>query len=100
MNSSVLIQKNLLIRNGCTGVEQPNPTPVPNVTNFAREIDIFKKSGDCSTTDSPSPSPETTKVVVKVSWTDSKCTDPSKDIYCHKVELVTCLSKTQTLQTP
>ncbi len=100
MNSSDLIQKDTSITNGCTGIDQPNPTPAPNVPNFAREVDLFKNSEHCSPTGSPSPKPDATKVIVKVSWTDSKCTDVSRDIYCHKVELVTCLSKTYPLSEP
>jgi hypothetical protein len=36
------------------------------------------------------------KVTVKVSWTDSKCSDP----YCHKVELINCFSNIDIKPTP
>lgn len=65
---------------------------------FVRSIKIEKNSSDyCSEGIPPTPTltPATilsgSRVTVKVSWTDNKC--PSSDnIYCHKVELITCFS--------
>lgn len=103
VNSKTLLVKDELIRNGCTATGQPNPTPLPNAPSFAREINITKYSPECQPSPPPPPTPppafEGTHVKVKVSWTDNKCTNIS-NLYCHKVELVSCLSKINTLEKP
>ena len=64
---------------------------------FARQVDIEKNNADCDVPAGGS----TTKVVVSVSWTDSKCTDedPSKQ-FCHKSQLSSCFSDFNIIPTP
>lgn len=55
----------------------------PNVDDFIRKV-VVDQSG-CSN----GASPKLAKATVTVSWTDGKCTSGS--IYCHEVDLATCL---------
>lgn len=62
-----------------------------NVDVFVREIDIEKNSPSCGLT--------AAKVSAYVSWSDSKCTDPT-EIFCHQVHLDSCLSNFNVVPTP
>lgn len=100
-NNPTLPPKDMAIPGCSTGGNAPGN----NVDVFAREVDIFKneEAQNCASLPSgpplsPAPIPEATKVVVTVSWSDSKCSP--QNIYCHKVELVSCFSKTHPLSEP
>lgn len=98
----------------CLSLDSTELTPIvsvssvpcgPNVGVFSREVRFEHNSSDCSAGIPPVPTPTPTliprgsKVTVKVSWSDSKC--PSGDnIYCHKVELITCFSSVDLKLTP
>lgn len=56
-----------------------------NVGIYARRVDIVKDSAACGGSNQ-------TKVTVSVSWASNKCTD-TNNLYCHKVELVSCLGR-------
>lgn len=66
---------------------------------FVRQIDIEKNSANCSVP--VGGSGYTTKAIVTVSWTDSKCTDtdPVKQ-FCHKSQLSSCFSDFNIIPTP
>jgi Tfp pilus assembly protein PilV len=57
---------------------------VTNNGNFTRTVELANGTPEC---------PEGKRVTIKVSWGDSKCPDTTP--YCHKVELITCLSTNQ-----
>ncbi len=77
-DTTTLFVKDALPVNGCShGGSNPQ-----NVDVFARRIDIEENSSDCSNSQ--------TKVLVSVSWSDNKCT--TSNLYCHKVDLVSCFS--------
>lgn len=78
-NSTDLSGRNRTIQ-GCAGGSSPNGQ---NVDIYARRVDIAKNVSECGGLG-------TTKVTVSVSWSSNKCTDPG-NLYCHKVELVSCL---------
>lgn len=61
-----------------------------NVDMFIRKVNIDKSSSDCSLA---------TKVTVTVSWSDNKCTSHA-NLFCHKVELVSCFSDSGVVSTP
>lgn len=61
-----------------------------NVDVFVREVDIEKNSSSCS---------DATKITVIVFWNDAKCTS-STNLFCHKVELVSCFSDSRVVPTP
>jgi len=71
---------------------------------FSREIKFEHDSSDCSIGIPPTPTPTPTlipkgsKVTVTVSWSDSKC--PIGTPFCHKVELISCLSNTDQRRAP
>ncbi|MBI2031000.1 MAG: hypothetical protein HYT08_00055 [Candidatus Levybacteria bacterium] len=60
------------------------PTPI-----FRRSVKIEHNFGTCN---------PGSRITSKVSWSDSKCT--SGDIYCHSVELNTCVTRSQNISTP
>lgn len=62
-----------------------------NVDTFVRQIDIEKSSSDCSNSQ--------TKITVSVSWSDSKCTT-GDNLYCHSIQLVSCLSDVKVVPSP
>lgn len=70
------------VPNGCSRTGLPSPNP--NIRDiYVRQVDIGEDvSIKCGT--------GTTKVTVSVSWASNKCTETS-NLYCHKVELVSCL---------
>lgn len=94
-NSTILREKNPASINGCYSVIGD---PVNNVDNFARQIDI----GDSNSCNPPGglPAINARKITVIVSWNDSKCTDRTTDLFCRKVELVSCLSDFQVVPSP
>jgi type II secretory pathway pseudopilin PulG len=57
-----------------------------NIGIFVREVDIAQSSLSCS---------GAVLITVIVSWSDSKCQDPSSP-YCHNVTLNSCLSNHNT----
>lgn len=63
---------------------------------FRRTIKIEHNTEICGNTDGA-------KVTSKVSWSDSKCGSGNgnlDNIYCHSVELVTCVTRSQNIPTP
>lgn len=78
-NSTALSGRNRTIQ-GCAGGSSSNGQ---NVGIFARRVDIEKDSSLCGGSNQ-------TKVTVLVSWASNKCTD-TNNLYCHKIELVSCL---------
>jgi len=70
-----------------------------NLNPFSREVDLYKNSTDCALNGAPTPTPQAIKVVVTVSWSDGKCIDRN-NLYCHKVQLNSCLSKSYPLNEP
>lgn len=89
-NSSTLIQKNGTVQ-GCEGTGE---TSGQNVYPYAREVDIEQSSSSCNAT-----SPYGTKVTTTVSWSDSKCTN-SSNLYCHQVQLVSCVTDNSNTGSP
>ncbi len=99
-----------LILTQLTSLNCLTQSPVPAGGIFSREVRFEHNSSDCSagtpSTPTPTPTPPPpgsipifTKVTVIVSWSDNKC--PSGDnIYCHKVELVSCFSNIDQKQAP
>jgi prepilin-type N-terminal cleavage/methylation domain-containing protein len=69
------------------GVAQPSCT-TPNVDSFIREVQIQQAPG-CGA--------NVSKVIVNVSWRDGKCSGSS---YCHKSQLVSCLSRINPITIP
>lgn len=66
-------------------------TCTTNINNFfVRKVVITQNSGSCS---------GNAKVTVNVSWSDGKCTS-SSNIYCHSVELNSCLADINSATTP
>lgn len=65
-------------------------SPVPAGGVFSREVKFEHNSSSCDAIGS--------KVVVKVSWADSKC--PVGTPLCHKVELITCFANIDQKPTP
>lgn len=59
-------------------------------TTFIRQVLINHNSSDCAAA---------SKVNVLVFWSDNKCTSGS-NLYCHKVELVSCFSDFNIVPTP
>ena len=85
--SNIPVLKDLTIIAGCGHSGQSGQ----NVDLFAREVDIEGgNSPDCASA---------TKVTVVVSWNDAKCTN-STNLFCHKVELVSCFSDSRVVPTP
>lgn len=78
----------------CTG------DPVGGI--FFREVVFVHTSSDCSAGTPPTPTPTPaiigTKITVKVSWSDSRCSVGNP--ICHKVELISCFSNTNQRQAP
>ncbi len=72
-----------LISEGANGCSQ-------NVGNFVRTVEIQHDNSDCS---------GGSKVISDVSWSDTDCKDRS-NIYCHSVELQSCLSNVQAFPSP
>lgn len=73
--------------NGCsTGVGDP-PENVGNI--FARRVEI-RSPGSCI---------RGKEVIVSVLWVDGKCSD-SSNLFCHKVELRSCLTDFNVVPTP
>lgn len=64
---------------------------VQNVDTFVREIALEQNSATCGGI--------ATKVTVKISWADSKCTDRT-NLYCHQEVLVSCMSNYQNVPLP
>jgi Tfp pilus assembly protein PilW len=64
--------------------------PTPNVKTYYRQVE-FDTSTGCGS--------GITKVIVTVSWSDTKCTDPS-DQYCHKTILSNCFSDFNRVTAP
>lgn len=62
---------------------------VPNVDNFIRTVIVEKLPG-CGA--------GVTKAKITVAWTDGKC--PSSSLYCHEVDIATCLGPANTVPTP
>lgn len=62
-----------------------------NIDIFVRQVDFGRASATCGTI--------ATKVTSTVAWADSKCTSRS-NIFCHNVNLSTCLSDYLVLPTP
>lgn len=66
---------------------------------FSREVKFDHESSDCSEGIPPTPTPtpsiilKGSKVTITVSWFDDKCPSGEDNIYCHKVELISCFSK-------
>lgn len=79
-------QKNRSITNGCSKVSSsPNPVNIDNI--YVRQVDIEEDLAKCQ---------EIKKITVTVSWSSNKCTS-SDNLYCHKVELVSCLGDLNTI---
>lgn len=76
----VLLPRNGFVPQGCAGGSSTNGQ---NVGIYARQVDVGVDTSKCDA--------ETKKVTVSVSWTSNKCT--RENIYCHKVELVSCLGR-------
>lgn len=82
----VELKKLTLPNQNCLG-----QSPVPAVGGiFSREVKFEHNSSSCDAIGS--------KVVVKVSWADSKC--PVGTPLCHKVELITCFANIDQKPTP
>jgi Tfp pilus assembly protein PilV len=62
-----------------------------NVENYIREVELEQDSSTCTGKEA--------KVVVSVYWADNTCTSQS-NIFCHKVQLVSCLSDYRVVPTP
>ena len=72
-----------------------------NVGIFSREVKLEHESVSCKA-DPSCVDPgclKGSKINLKVSWSDSKCPVGS-NIFCHKVELITCLSNIDQKQSP
>jgi len=68
---------------------------LPNVADiFSREVKFEHDSSDCSGKGSNG-----SRVTVKVLWSDSKC-PTGANIYCHNVELISCLFDIDQKQAP
>lgn len=81
--------------NDCESISSPSCT-TPNVGGiFIREICLKKNSTKCQTPDSLN----TIEVFSDVYWSDSKCTSNGNS-YCHKTELISCLSDFNLVPTP
>lgn len=86
-----------------TILTEPSPPPIncgQNVGIFSREVRFEHESVSCKA-DSDCVEPgclKGSKVNVKVSWSDNKC--PVGTPYCHKVELISCLSNLDQKQSP
>ncbi|MBI1919209.1 hypothetical protein HYS29_01330 [Candidatus Microgenomates bacterium] len=75
--------KNGAVLNGCSRTGSPSSNP--NVDDiYARQVVIAKDSAECG-------GAGTAKATVSVSWVSNKCT--ASNLYCHKVELVSCLGR-------
>jgi len=59
---------------------------------FIREIIINNSNPNCNPTGSSS------KVTVKVQWSDNKCASANK--FCHEVRLISCFVQLNTVPTP
>jgi len=68
-----------------------------NLAPFAREVDLYADPADdeCALEGIP----QAIKVVVTVSWSDGKCMNKN-NLYCHSVQLNSCLSKSIPLTAP
>lgn len=85
------------------GALSPSPNPAGSpcpanayyVGSSGSQVPIFRRSikiehgGICA---------PGSRITSKVSWSDSKCT--SGDIYCHSVELNTCVTRSQNIPIP
>lgn len=78
--NKVLLSRSGSVPQGCAGGSSTNGQ---NVGIYARRVDVVKDSAECGGSNQ-------IKVTVSVSWASNKCTD-SSNLYCHKVELVSCL---------
>lgn len=67
---------------------------VPNVDNFVREVSIVQSDGNC-----PNCCNGGKRVKTTVLWSDGKCTD-SSNLYCHKIDLVSCITNIRVLPSP
>ena len=82
-----------------------------NATNiilgiFVRKVVLEHNSSDCCPDNTTTCSSGTclssvrgSKATVRVSWTDNKCPAGTSNPYCHKVEIITCLSNIDQKQT-
>ncbi len=61
-----------------------------NVDLFVRAVTLHHNDAQCS---------DVSRVIVSVSWADGKCKDPTNP-YCHKTDLVSCLSNYNFIPTP
>lgn len=61
-----------------------------NVGVFVRQLTIDQTSVSCQSS---------AKVTVTVSWSDSKCT-PGTNIFCHQVQLQSCVANINPVQSP
>ena len=82
------VRNNLIA--GCSGTNNISPKG-QNVDIFARQVTLEKSGGSCGN--------NVTKVTVFVSWSDSKCAS-TQNIFCHKVQIISCLSETGLVGAP
>lgn len=72
------------------GVPGSSPVCDVNIDNIFKRQVLINHNSDCAVA---------SKVNVSVFWSDNKCTSGS-NLYCHKVELVSCFSDSAIVPTP
>ena len=75
------------------GPRDIGPTP-GNVNLYKREVVIDTLNSDCKNNEGP----QNYKVTIKVSWWDTACGNTS--LFCHAINLTSCLSNRTVLPTP
>lgn len=63
------------------------PDCPPDANTFVRQVIVVSDPSLCG-------SAKAKRVIIDVSWSDSKCTD-TNNLYCHKTEITSCLSTPQ-----
>lgn len=91
-NNFSLLSGNYCLDKSCTyltdsGIcgHKSGPSCGNNAGSFSREVSIIKNDSGCN-----AGGVDSSKVIVEVSWIDSKCTVANN--YCRKVKVETCLS--------
>lgn len=78
--STVLHTRDLSVPHGCSyGGRSPQ-----NIDVFARQVDFTSGTAECGSGN--------LRVAVSVSWSDGVCN--TSNVFCHKVQLVSCFSST------
>lgn len=89
-NCSTLNNNGVSTANPCGKKSGLRCAPEQNIDFFVRTVTVSPSSSDCQSE---------TKVEVSVAWYDGKCQD-SNNIFCHMVNIRSCLSSYTVIPTP